>query len=82
VIVIDPKERRVTERQIELTLRKFQQTVGGEIELARFSDCAAYVHGKGVFSKGMLYLRGPQTRPDRAIDWHRRLIGRETSLRG
>lgn len=51
VIVIDPKEQTVTEREIELTLRNLQQIVGGSIELVRFSDCDCNVNQNGHFLK-------------------------------
>ena len=49
VIVIDPKERTVTERQIEPTLQNLQKIVGGSIELVRFSDCDCNVNENGHY---------------------------------
>jgi hypothetical protein len=49
VVVIDPKQRTVTERQIAPTLQSLQQIVGGSIELVRFSDCDCNVNENGHY---------------------------------
>jgi hypothetical protein len=55
-VVINPKEKTVTETDIEPTLANLRQIVGGAIELVRFSDTECYVNEHGHYLKEKHYL--------------------------
>jgi hypothetical protein len=49
VIVIDPKERAITKREHDGSLKSLQKMVGGNVELIRFSDTDCYVNENGMY---------------------------------